>query len=58
MPRQTMGLYSDPNFKATMQTLFQEEPTGRLLMPAARDLLDRIADLEGRTGILEGRARV
>lgn len=39
---------ADPEFAATMHTLFSGPATGRLVLPTLQDALDRIATLEQR----------
>jgi hypothetical protein len=50
---QSKALYADEEFTARMQTLFQGEPTGCLMILTLQDALDRIEELENRVRSLE-----
>ncbi len=52
---QAKQLYADSKFNQKMRSLFTSEPTGRLMIPALQDALERIAKLEKRLDSLEAR---
>jgi hypothetical protein len=48
-------LYSDPQFKAKMQPLFEGECSGLLMIPSLQDALERISELERRLAAIEAK---
>jgi len=49
--------YKNQEFYEKMRLLLTSEPSGRLVIPTLQDALERIADLEERVKILEGKTR-
>ena len=51
---QSQTLYEKESFRGDIVTLLSQQPSGRLVIPALRDALDRIRDLERRMAAVEG----